>query len=35
MIKSRRKIWSRHIALMERIGMHVGYCWESEKGKDH
>jgi hypothetical protein len=33
MIKSRRMRLAWHVARMMRIGMHVGYWWESEKGK--
>jgi hypothetical protein len=35
MTKSRRIGWARHVARMERRGMHIGYCCENEKEKDH
>jgi hypothetical protein len=35
MIKSRRKRWAGHVALMERRGMHIGYWWESQKERDY
>jgi hypothetical protein len=35
MIKSRRIRWARHVARMERRGMHKGYWWESQKERDH
>jgi hypothetical protein len=34
MIKSRRMIWAKHIALMGRRGMHIGYWWESHEERD-
>jgi hypothetical protein len=34
-IKSRRMRWVGHIARMGRRGMHIGYCWESQKERDH
>jgi hypothetical protein len=34
MIKSRRKKWAGHVTGMERIGMHVGYWWETQKERD-
>jgi hypothetical protein len=35
MIKSRRMRWAGHIARIWRRGMHRGYGWESQKGRDH
>jgi hypothetical protein len=35
MIKSRRMRWAGHVARMERIGMHRGYWWESQKERNH
>jgi hypothetical protein len=34
-IKSRRMRWAWHVAQMGRRGMHIGYWWESQKGRDH
>jgi hypothetical protein len=34
MIKSRRTRWARHIARMGRKVTHVGYWWDSQKGRD-
>jgi hypothetical protein len=34
MIKSRRMRWAGHIARLDRRGMHMGYCWESQKERD-
>jgi hypothetical protein len=31
MIKSRRMRWAGHVARMGRIGMHIGFWWESQK----
>jgi hypothetical protein len=31
MIKSRMVRWAGHWAGMGRRGMHIGYCWESQK----
>jgi hypothetical protein len=30
MIKSRRLRWEKHVALMGRRGMHIGYWWKSQ-----
>jgi hypothetical protein len=35
MIKSRRMRWAGHVARMGSRGMHIGYCWESRKERDH
>jgi hypothetical protein len=34
-IKSRRMRWAGHVARMGRGGMHIGYWWESQMGRDH
>jgi hypothetical protein len=34
-IKSRRMGSAGHVARMGRIGMHIGFCWESWKERDH
>jgi hypothetical protein len=34
-IKSRRMRLAGHVARMGRIGMHIGYLWESQKERDH
>jgi hypothetical protein len=34
-MKSRRMRWAGHVARMGRIGMHMGYWWESQKERDH
>jgi hypothetical protein len=34
MIKSRRMRWPGYVTLIERRGMHVKYCWESQKEID-
>jgi hypothetical protein len=34
MIKSRRMSWEGHVSPMGRRGMHIGYCWESQKERD-
>jgi hypothetical protein len=33
-IQSRRMRWAGHVARMGRKGMHIGYCWESQKERD-
>jgi hypothetical protein len=35
MIKSRRMRWAGNTARMLRRGMHIGYWWESQKGRDN
>jgi superfamily II DNA/RNA helicase len=35
MIKSMRMGWAGHVARMGRKGMHIGFCWESQKERDH
>jgi hypothetical protein len=35
MIRSRRMRWAGHVARMGRRVMHIGYCWESQKKRDH
>jgi hypothetical protein len=35
MIKSRRMRWAGHVARMGRRGMHIGYWWEIQEGRDH
>jgi hypothetical protein len=34
MIMSWRMSWTRLVARMGRRGMHIGYCWESQKEGD-
>jgi hypothetical protein len=34
-IKSRRMRWAGHVARMGERGMDIGYCWESQKKRDH
>jgi hypothetical protein len=34
MIKSRSMRWTRDVARMGRIGMHIGYWWERKKERD-
>jgi hypothetical protein len=31
MIRSKRMTLTEHVARMGRIGMHIGFCWESQK----
>jgi hypothetical protein len=33
--KSRRMRWAGHAARIGRRGMHIGYWWESQLGRDH
>jgi hypothetical protein len=35
MMKSMRMRWAEHVARMGKRGMHTGYWWESQKGRDH
>jgi hypothetical protein len=35
MITSRRMRWTRHVALVDRRGMHVGFWWKSHKERDY
>jgi hypothetical protein len=35
MIKSRRMRWAGHVARMGIRGMHIRYCWENQKKRDH
>jgi hypothetical protein len=35
MIKSRKMRWAGHVAQMGRRGMHIGFCWEGQKERDH
>jgi hypothetical protein len=34
-IMKSKKMSAGHVARMERRGMHIGYCWESHKERDH
>jgi hypothetical protein len=34
-IKSRLMRWAGRVARVGRKGMHIGYCWESQKERDH
>jgi hypothetical protein len=34
-IKSRRMRWAGHLARMGRRGIHIGYCWQSQKERHH
>jgi hypothetical protein len=34
-IKSRRLRWAGHVARTGRGGMYTGYCWYSQKERDH
>jgi hypothetical protein len=34
MIKARRMNWPGYVAHMGRRGMLIGFCWESQKGRD-
>jgi hypothetical protein len=35
MTKSRRMRWTGHVARMGRTGMHIKFCWEIQKERDH
>jgi hypothetical protein len=35
MIESRRMRWAGNVARMGRRGMHLGYCCECQKERDH
>jgi hypothetical protein len=35
MIKLKRMRWAWHVAHIEKRGMHIGFLWESQKGRDH
>jgi hypothetical protein len=35
MMMSRSTRWAGHVARMWRTGIHVEYCWESQKERDH
>jgi hypothetical protein len=35
MMKSRRMRWAGHVARMGKREMHIGYWWESQRGKYH
>jgi hypothetical protein len=34
-IKSRRVRWAGHVARMREKRKHIGFCWESQKERDH
>jgi hypothetical protein len=34
-LSARRMRWAGHVAQVARRGMHIGYCWESQKERDH
>jgi hypothetical protein len=34
LMKSRRMRWAENVARIGRIGVHIGYCWESRKERD-
>jgi hypothetical protein len=34
-IKPRKMRWTGHVVRMWRRGMDIGYCWESQKARDH
>jgi hypothetical protein len=34
-LKKRWLRWAGHVACMWRRGMHIGFCWESQKERDH
>jgi hypothetical protein len=34
-IKSRRMRWAGHVARMEKIAVHVGYWWESQRERHY
>jgi hypothetical protein len=35
MIKTRRMRWAGHVAQTGEKGLRVGYCWESQKEREH
>jgi hypothetical protein len=36
MIKSRMMTWAGHVAtVIGKSKIHIGYCWESQKERDH
>jgi hypothetical protein len=35
MIMSRSMRWAGHVARMGRREIYIGYCWESQKERDH
>jgi hypothetical protein len=34
-IKSKRMRWAGHVARIGKIGMRIGYWWESQNERDH